>query len=214
MNVSTIRIHNFSNEISCTKQIPIEYKLENTAHFRIGFIRQDNIITQYSSETKECKRSLIVKDSNETSYMIKKINPHIFIDKLDHHLTDFRLNVGQSKDLFNHHSYLLNGSDIFEQINEFMFSDSKLEVSFLGDSRSIKKNTHSDETTNFTLQNPFETISKTISTGFHNFFYYIKKKLTDLILIIFFLFSTFLIIYFLFTFYLKSKKRTSNIEFI
>lgn len=151
--------------------------MENSDNFKIGFIRENNIITQYSSESDKCKQSLIIKDLNGTSYLLKKIQSQIFFTKLDHHLTDLRLNIGNAKNLYAHHSYLVNGSDLIEQLNEFIIGNTNIDIQSSGDLSTIKFNSYFDNELNQINNDPLHSITSSISDGFLNLYSIIKRKI-------------------------------------
>lgn len=167
--------------------------------FNFGFLRSNNIITQYSPTSTKCKQSLIVKDSFEKSKLIRKINDVIYVEDLHHHQTDFHLDSGNIKNLYDHHTYLVNGTDLMEQLDEFMH-DSIIDDNSLIDLNSNKMNAKFDDQNTPINVDPFETIRTSFSSGITNFFEIIKLKLFNFF---FYIIGVLFIIFIVHIFYVR-----------
>ncbi|CAF0812637.1 unnamed protein product [Brachionus calyciflorus] len=123
VNVSTIIISNNTNNDNCDRDIEISYlKNDSSKRFK-GYLRANNLITQFSTKRENCARvqkSIVVTVENRNKYSIIKRKDNI-LEVLDFNVqtTDFRIDYGNLVNLYNHHDYLVNGSSFYEKINEY-----------------------------------------------------------------------------------------------
>lgn len=210
--VSIIRIQNISKiSDKCTKHIPIEFKLAGTDHFQSGYIRENNIITQYTTDSVfDCKQSILVKDSKKNRHLIKKIESKFFVEKFHHHSTDLKIIAGNIKNLYNHHSYLVNGTGIIEQLNEFMIDSSldNLDQENFYDTNKISSKFNIDRVE--IINDPLGTITGWVSNGLHNIFENIKDKIK--IFCVFFLIFFAIITFFYYKFVFSKKLSFQNLN--
>ena len=87
-----------------------------------GFLRENNIITHYSTKLNNCSdmsKLLVVQPNNQTKPIILKRNQtNVDIKDFNVLKTRFELSSGKLHNLYNHHEYLVNGSEFYERIND------------------------------------------------------------------------------------------------
>jgi hypothetical protein len=102
-----------------------------------GFLRPNNIITQFSSKLDNCKRNskslVVMPGKGKQNIMITRHNSSVQVKEIVSSVTEFRMSAANIVDLYDHHSYLVNGSDFYEKMNEFL---NPTETTLLDDSGS------------------------------------------------------------------------------
>ena len=125
-NVSTVYvIENKGDKINCEENFEIMYVKNNkSALVEYGFLRENNIITQYSTRLDDCEKKgkslVVVPSENAKALLLKRNKTHVTVNELDSQLTEFKLSAGSLSNLYDHHDYLVNGSDFYEKIGEFL----------------------------------------------------------------------------------------------
>lgn len=144
--------------MDCQKDFKIMYAKDNkTSKLENGFLRENNIITQYSTKLKDCQlksRSLlIVTENSQKPFLIIRNQTKVFLKNFETKLTSFRISSGNLLELYNHHDYLVNGSDFYERISEFI--DPSQIISF----ENEKNQNYFDHDIRIANDNPFLSIS-------------------------------------------------------
>lgn len=125
-NVSRILIESQITQSDCDKDFKIKYVKNSSENTFNGYLRENNIITQYSTKLVNCQnndKSLLIMDSKfkKNMYLIRRSSRNVETISYNAHLTEFKIRRANLKDLFNHHEYLVNGSDFYEQMQ--MYND-------------------------------------------------------------------------------------------
>lgn len=210
-NVTTIRFRNRTNSAivdeTCPKHIPIEYQIENTNIFKPGYLRPNEIITQYSTivNDKNCQNSLIITDENHnSSILIRKIKQNTFVKELNHHLTEIQLTLGNLKNMYDHHAYLVNGTDLIEHLTDFLqetIFENVADNSLLSDRQ--KSSSKFNDEGNPIETDPLKTIRKSLLNGFFDFFGKIFDSFSKIINYIVFIL---ILLFFFYYFFVSSSK--------
>lgn len=179
-NVSSIMVNSFVNRNDCDKEIKIAYtKQQKTNRLYNGYLRENNIITQFSSRLDNClnqEKSLIVVDSmnNSNVYLIRRNQTQVQVSSYTTHLTKFKVNRANFKDLFNHHDFLVNGSDFYEKMQ--IYTDSA--------TNDMDKNIEQKESTsnifdnaNVLDRNIVNDVASSVKNFFGDQFLFIKDNL-------------------------------------
>ena len=136
-NVTTIIIEESENDMGlfkgfglngkCHKDIKIQYKTLNSNQTKKGFLRNHEIITQ-NSKRIECTNTDDLKEIIIQNKMkiTKKLN-QISISNYTSSATKLKTRNNHLKNLFNHHSYLTNGTDIIANLDEFLEINNDIE---------------------------------------------------------------------------------------
>ncbi len=162
-------LNKFITNDDCFENFEIKFKKSGFNKTNNGFLRNQNIITQNSNKIKcssDNGKELIINNKiklTKFSNMIKTSNYTSSVTKL-------KTRNKNLKNLFNHHSYLTNGTDLIEDLDEY------LEINNGQDTFDINKksNDFSDGTKIEFLtktEGYFDGIiiffKNTFSTGFH-----------------------------------------------
>ncbi len=107
----------FGNNPKCYEEIEILFNKNQTNTERRGFLRNQQIISQRSKQI-DCesfsKKELII----DNKIKISKINNVITISNYSSSFTKFKTRNKKLKNIFQHHSYLTNGTDLIEDLDE------------------------------------------------------------------------------------------------
>jgi hypothetical protein len=117
-------------------------------------------------------------------------------------VTEFRIGAGNLVNLYNHHAYLVNGSDFYEKINEYLNPSESISLDDKGSSNYFdtdKTVIHKDpfEAIEGSLSILFKSIGKFLSNIYESFFF----KFLYLVLFLF----VFLFVFYYFIHVKKSK---------
>ncbi len=111
-NEKYLKKYNFNKK--CYKDIMIDYKKNGT--IRQGFLRYENIITSTSPQI-DCdlihEKELII----DNKIKVSKKNNKISISKYTSSQIKLNNRNNQLNNIFNHHKYLTNGTDAFENLD-------------------------------------------------------------------------------------------------
>ena len=101
----------------CYKDFLIDYKSNGTT--RKGFLRYENIITTSSTKINcnlNNEKELII----DNKIKLSKKNNKISISKYSSSQIKLKNRGNQLNNIFNHHKYLTNGTDVFENIDAIL----------------------------------------------------------------------------------------------
>lgn len=120
-NVSQITV--IQNTTACYKDFPVTYTM-NSKPFN-GFLRQHNILTQYS-KLHDCKtndKNLVIENSFK---IIKRKNQIVTVNKYNHNLsTKLKIPFFDETSLnnaFKHHELIVNSTGMLENMEELIIS--------------------------------------------------------------------------------------------
>ena len=107
------------NSDKCFKDFEIKYRVKDSNITKQGFLREENIISQVSSQI-ECfsddGKELIV----ENKFKLLKNKNKTIASNYTSSVTKLRLKHNNLLHLFNHHKYLVNGTDFVEEMDEIL----------------------------------------------------------------------------------------------
>lgn len=191
-NVSKIVIVSKTIQSDCNKDFKVKYVKNSSDNTINGYLRENNIITQYSTKLENCQnndRSLLVMDSKmkKNMFLIRRTSANVDIIPFSAHLTEFKIQRANLKDLFNHHEYLVNGSDFYEQMQMY------------NDNTDFEKRANEGSSSNiFDGSNVVDNdILNQIATNIKDFFKFkFWSSFKQIIQILFYIFLIFLILFF------------------
>jgi len=163
-NVSAIIVNdddenNFFKDKKCYNDMKIEYRITNSNQTKIGFLRNSEIVTPYSTRV-DCSnrvnlKEIIIQNKYKLSQQTNKILISNYTSK------QFKLKTRNNflNNLFSHHSFLTEGTDLIANLDDF------LELNNDKDKLSNKKGINE-----MTFGEKFETITRK-GGYFDNLFY-------------------------------------------
>lgn len=178
------------NNLPCTRFPQVYFESPYSSNKIKGYIRFNNIITEQDTQI-ECslrKTTMIIEGENKKYFNIKMNGEFQTVNEFTTHIEDLKINRVNLNNYFEHHSLLFNGSDFYEQFNEFLnplvHSDKNEE---LGSINEIKENLSGIRSSNWS----FKSIRQFFSTVIKSF----EFSFICTLFFIFLLFITIFLIY-------------------
>ena len=120
-SVSDIHIKEdrFDKDDICYEDIEIYYKPRNESSLRKGYLRNQNIITQVSSRIK-CNSNIQKEIIIDNKLKITKFKNKISYKNYTSNVVKLITRNKKLKNLFQHHNYLTNGTDMIEDLSDMI----------------------------------------------------------------------------------------------
>ena len=180
----------FGTNKNCFNDIQIKYNKSGKNNTNFGFLRNQNIITQ-SSNRIECDSEDKIEMIINNEFKVTKYKNRLTLSNYSSSSTKLKTRNKNLKNLFEHHSYLTNGTDLIEDLDEF------LEINNSDESFSDKESKN-DQVTKIEYENNLGYFNNFIG-GVVNFFSEIFTTGFNLLS----LFIVILVAYFLLRIFLK-----------
>lgn len=122
INISKIYVKENEKNLSCTQFPEVFFDSPYSSKKVKGYIRFNNILTEQASHIA-CtlrKTSMIIDADNGKYFNFLLSGPSQTVREFVPHQVDLKLNSLNLKNNFDHHYLLFNGSDFYEQINEYL----------------------------------------------------------------------------------------------
>lgn len=165
----TILMNNQIEKKKCYKDFLIEYKSNGSNVTRIGFLRNQNIIS-ITSPKKDCESDFENELVIDNKIKLKKNKNKISSLQYTSSQIKFNNRNNQLKNIFFHHKYLTNGTDLFENLDTLLSiqNDNYASNNFINEQIFNGSNvilTHENEFTGY-IENALKSIGSLLKKVF------------------------------------------------